>query len=308
MFWRPAGAGPPVFAAWFSPEHCLVYTVGKKIAAAVYMLPCRMEREGTLYPGHYIYAAATLPAFRGRGFMACLMEAVALEGVKRGHVFSAVLPAEKGLYSYYGRFGYREYFEAEYTEMQVSELETLAKWEGAGRRLISPEEALSCQKEFLSGREGSIIWNPRDVFYAFSMNHFCKGQLIAAGSPLQNGFALCTEENGIQFISETAFSEKAFPYLNGQHSSVCPFCPIPFSYAGGKKQSVFGKRGREDSFWNGKTSWGLGTSIAEGKRSSVARFSFRLKNRHIFSICFFGIQSLYCIHSRFRLSEIHWWF
>lgn len=236
------------FAAWFSPEHCLVYTVGKKIAAAVYMLPCRMEREGTLYPGHYIYAAATLPAFRGRGFMACLMEAAALEGVKRGHVFSAVLPAEKGLYSYYGRFGYREYFEAEYTEMQVSELETLAKWEGAGRRLISPEEALSCQKEFLSGREGSIIWNPRDVFYAFSMNHFCKGQLIAAGSPLQNGFALCTEENGIQFISETAFSEKAFPYLMGSILRYAPSARYRFRMPVGKSRVFLGKEGERTPF------------------------------------------------------------
>ena len=65
------------------------------------MLPCHMQARGKLFPGHYIYAAATLPAYRGRGYMASLMAAAALEGAGRGQMFSAVLPAEESLYAYY---------------------------------------------------------------------------------------------------------------------------------------------------------------------------------------------------------------
>ncbi len=159
---------------------------------------------------------------------------------------------------------------------------------GRGRQKTDFSQGSAFLPKGISIRAGRFHnLEPQRRILRFFHEPFLQRELLAAGSPSQSGFALCTEENGIQFISETAFFRESLSVSYGQHSSVCSFCPIPFSYAGGKKQSVFGKRGGEDSFWNGKTSWGLGTSIAEGKRGSVARFSFRLKNRqHLFHLFF----------------------
>ncbi len=236
------------FAAWYKPERCLVYTVGGKTAAAVYMLPCCMRAGEELYPGHYIYAAATLPAYRGRGFMASLMAAAALEGAGKGHLFSAVLPAENSLYSFYKRFGYEEYFEAEYAQLPAEELASRAGHPGRGRLLLSPEEALSCQKAFLAGRAGTVVWRPKDVGYAFSMNRLCGGRLISAGTHRKKGFALCGEEAEERLVSELACPREVFPFLLGALLREAPAKRYRFRLPAGKAQELFGAEGERTCF------------------------------------------------------------
>lgn len=236
------------FAVWYKPEHCLVYTVAGKAAAAVYMLPCHMQARGKLFPGHYIYAAATLPAYRGRGYMASLMAAAALEGAGRGQMFSAVLPAEESLYAYYGRFGYREYFEAEHVEAAAEELDAWAGKNHVGRTLLSPREAVGSQSAFLAGREGSLFWRPRDILYAFLMNRFCGGKLVAAGNSFAKGFALCGEAAETRLVSELSCSRELFPQLLGALLREAPAERYRFRLPVGKGRELFGREGKRTPF------------------------------------------------------------
>ena len=74
---------------------------------------CRsgMRRQGRSLPVQYIYAAATLPAYRGRGVLRCLAESRAFEvGRSRGQAASFLRPASQGLTDYYTQFGYRPFF------------------------------------------------------------------------------------------------------------------------------------------------------------------------------------------------------
>lgn len=96
----------------FRPENTLVYLVGETVASAVYLLPAFVAGRKGKVRAHYIFAAATLPRFRSRGYMASLLACAAMAGARRGESYSVLLPAEPGLVRYYGKLGYRPFYKA----------------------------------------------------------------------------------------------------------------------------------------------------------------------------------------------------
>lgn len=79
-----------------------------KPASAFYLLPCYIDYEGKRYKGKYLYAAATLPEYRGKGLMAELInEAIFYCRNSSETDFISLVPADEGLYGYYGRFGFK---------------------------------------------------------------------------------------------------------------------------------------------------------------------------------------------------------
>lgn len=98
------------FAQVYRPENTLVLREQGKIVASLQMLPCKMKLKDRLFEAHYIYAAATLPAWQGKGLMARLLAQAAEEGLRRGQAFSVLITQEDSLMDYYARFGYQNRF------------------------------------------------------------------------------------------------------------------------------------------------------------------------------------------------------
>ena len=111
--WREAFADDDAFIdAFFStfPVADVVHTLslGGRVVAALYALPFSLRVEGAVLPAAYLYAVATAAAYRGRGYMRLLMgkveELLRAKGVK----MLFLLPADKGLRSFYARLGYSD--------------------------------------------------------------------------------------------------------------------------------------------------------------------------------------------------------
>lgn len=62
--------------------------------------------------GFYLFAAATFKAHRSNGYMARLLELAEEKAREKGKSFIALIPAEKSLFDYYSRFGYKTAFYA----------------------------------------------------------------------------------------------------------------------------------------------------------------------------------------------------
>lgn len=91
----------------YRPENTLVRREAGQIVSSLQMLPVRLDIDGEVWDAHYIYAAATLPEWRGKGLMGHLLEQAAEEGRLRGQQFSVLIVEEPGLLDYYARFQYR---------------------------------------------------------------------------------------------------------------------------------------------------------------------------------------------------------
>lgn len=62
--------------------------------------------------GFYLFAAATFKAHRSKGYMARLLQLAEEKAKEKNKSFIALVPAEKSLFDYYSRFGYKTAFYA----------------------------------------------------------------------------------------------------------------------------------------------------------------------------------------------------
>lgn len=87
----------------FYPDGCFFAEKDGRAVSALYLLPVTLDDK----KGFYLYAAATLPAYRGAGLMGALInEALQYAGTQADFVY--LCPAEESLYDYYRRFGFTQ--------------------------------------------------------------------------------------------------------------------------------------------------------------------------------------------------------
>lgn len=190
--WREAfGEGERETALFFRnrwrPQDSLVVEENGKVVSALYLLPCRMETSIGSVQAHYIYGAATLQSFRGKGYMGALIEAAAKVGQARGDYASVLLPGEERLYEFYRRFGYRTVFGVE--EITLSREEIFSHVSGsAGSRILTGREGAAIRDRCLKGRKGSILWDASAVQYALWSHKMAKGSSVL----LPGGYCLVT--------------------------------------------------------------------------------------------------------------------
>ena len=91
-------------------EHCKTFArfENETIVSALYLLDCFISLNGKRYDGYYLYAAATRPESRKKGYMAALIREAQRFAEKEGKSFIALVPGEEWLYAYYRKFGFEK--------------------------------------------------------------------------------------------------------------------------------------------------------------------------------------------------------
>lgn len=80
----------------------------KKVVSALYLIKNHLHFDGKDYNGYYLYAAATLPEYRKKGIMSCLIKEAQLYCESKGLDYISLVPSNEMLYSYYSVFGFKE--------------------------------------------------------------------------------------------------------------------------------------------------------------------------------------------------------
>ena len=93
--------------AYFDSE-CFAEIVDGEAVSALYLLRCIIKCDGKIYHGRYLYAAATLPEYRGKGLMSKLIKEAQDYSQGENLDFIALVPANDGLYGYYSGFDFIE--------------------------------------------------------------------------------------------------------------------------------------------------------------------------------------------------------
>ena len=94
----------------------LAYREEGKIVSMLFLIPCFWDGNA----GYYVYACATLPQFRGKGYMKTLLDA-AFEKAQNEKAFGLVLiPANPPLFDFYEKCGFQPFSQiAEYTFVET---------------------------------------------------------------------------------------------------------------------------------------------------------------------------------------------
>ena len=90
-------------------NNCRYIIKNGKLVSMLFLLEGSITANNKTYPAYYLYAAATHPEYRRQGLMAELICKVKEETNQKGFLL-ATKPANKSLYEYYGKFGFKTVF------------------------------------------------------------------------------------------------------------------------------------------------------------------------------------------------------
>jgi len=91
------------FSTAFSADQCRCVAIDDTTAAALYLFDCSYSGRRIAY----IYAVATLKAFRGRGLCSALMDDTHRFLAGKGYDGAILVPGSKELFDFYAKLGYR---------------------------------------------------------------------------------------------------------------------------------------------------------------------------------------------------------
>jgi GNAT superfamily N-acetyltransferase len=174
---------------YFRPENCLVYQMNDQIEAAVYLLPAQLSVGAKHAQAHYIYAAATLPQYRGRGYMAALMAAAALTGANRGDRYSIVLPADEGLYEFYKKSDYTEFFQIKTQTLTLDQMCGLSESGLTNKTLLTYAQLNALRNSQLG--TGSVLWSDEAFCFADGIGKIYGDKLVCSLTGGNPAYAVC---------------------------------------------------------------------------------------------------------------------
>lgn len=171
-------------------DNMLVIHEDGKVVSMAGFLPAEYYSGGEYLPARYVYAVATLPEYRGRGYAASVL-AFAREKYDGLLILS---PAEESLCSYYERMGFTRAFAAGRCGLTADRPETAGEAElsamelggesGGAERLepVTAEEYVRVRDE-KNRREGYVRWDEEAVRYAMELNEEEGGRTCVAVGP-----------------------------------------------------------------------------------------------------------------------------
>lgn len=128
------------------------FTVFKdgRAVSALYFIKAGIVYGGKTYPAAYIYAAATLKEYRGRGYMSKLIDFACKKAGEQGCACAFLCPSDKGLFDYYGKLGFKTaFYQREYERVNGRETGSFpfVSWDDKTVRFAAASE----ENVFLSG-------------------------------------------------------------------------------------------------------------------------------------------------------------
>lgn len=167
-------------------EDCAVCVDGGKVVSILHMIPANIIKNNVLVPCHYIYAATTIPEYRGMGYMSGLINFAVKKAGERGQKYSILVPANTDLYNFYEKFGYRKFFKVRKVCLTFNEMKKFCS--SACEFNVAPNYSeIELLRRQVFNVEGSLVWDKSVIKYAFGMNRFFSGENIF----IEKGYALC---------------------------------------------------------------------------------------------------------------------
>ena len=150
----------------YREDETLLLLEGGEIAAMLTMLPVRVTASsGASLNSAMLYALATHPEYRHRGYASRLLEFASHHLGQQGIFFSVIVPAGKKLFDYYRSKGFRDFFFVRQLSFDRKRLESLpVGGNNCTITAISPQEYNLVREKLLSGKI-HVSYSIEDIDY-----------------------------------------------------------------------------------------------------------------------------------------------
>ncbi len=196
----------------FETENMLVIHADGKPVSMASFLPAQVMINGEQVDAKYVYAVATLPEYRGKGYASEIV-AYAFEKYQMPLLLQ---PADEALEQYYEGLGFVKAFEASPCWMYeasatwkkekvtlMSEMD-IAEWHAEA---VSAEEYRSLRNSYFM-EEGYVSWDEQALLYAIAENEFSDGRTWKLTCGEKTQLLMWRVEEGRLRIVETTLEEE----------------------------------------------------------------------------------------------------
>lgn len=177
--WKTAFGDEDRYIDWFytccGTEHMLLLLEDGRLASMLALLPHGLTLPGGgTARGYYVYALATDPAVRSKGYGRQLLRAAGEHAAKLGGDCVTVVPAEASLFKFFGTVG----FDAAFFHREVELLHDQAVPARPGDRVepISPAEYNALRARLLEGAP-AVTYGEELIRYQEGMSRLASGGL-----------------------------------------------------------------------------------------------------------------------------------
>lgn len=168
-----------------------------------------MSYNGNTLSGVYLYAAATLPEYRGRGIMTELISYANNDARQNGASFCALMPASRSLFSYYEKSGYFKFFNNANVTKTALQLDEICKNVINNTKYLFDNIA-DLRFNIYNKNNGNILCGAEHIDYAVKMYKHYGGCLITSCK----GYMICRRIDATQVqIIECACTQEDLPQL-----------------------------------------------------------------------------------------------
>jgi GNAT superfamily N-acetyltransferase len=196
---------PEVVDAYFSfrhrNEYMPVWADGHAIVGMLTMLPIELRAGGQSYPGRYIFAVATHPAYRGRGISTQLLTFAHNWMRARGERAATLVPADEGLFDFYHRRGYETYFYQRRLTLRPGDMPPPPA--GARIERCDAEEWLAIRDRAFEGSP-FVRWDVRALRYMIQSQQLDGGGVARITAPGGEAIVAWDQSGGEVVVRELA--------------------------------------------------------------------------------------------------------
>jgi predicted acetyltransferase len=203
------------FSHAYSPENTLVHTVGGRAVAMLSLLPATLVTPAGERKARYVYAVATLPAFRGQGFSRQLAAQADAQMRAEGCELAIVVPASDALVGFYSRQGFAPAFFQRAVSFRTNRPDGFVPPEG-----ISSDDTESGIQKIVTWRErffstgGCFVrWDAGLLSYAVRECRIAGGGAFYFSERDDEGYIIVEREGDTVTVKETAASPTLAPRL-----------------------------------------------------------------------------------------------
>ncbi len=180
----------------YLPENTLVAEENGVIASMLFLLDGKVKIGKDYLDAYYLYAAATLKEFRGRGIMAQMLNQAALLANSRGVDLICLKPAEESLFTFYAHHGYKTVFKTKKATVKILETDSIsADFQGN-------IDAFDAREKMFIDVNG-FVWDKNAVDFAFEQHKYYGGKVLTG----RNGYCLYSTVDGVCYVKEMCFTQ-----------------------------------------------------------------------------------------------------
>jgi len=203
----------------FSENRCLCVNLDGKVAAALYWFDCQYDGKKIAY----LYAIATLKAYRGKGLCAALMNSAHEKLSALGYSGAILVPSEESLFGFYERFGYKTCTSVKEFEISLSKTSTPTSLVAVDKR-----EYARLRRHFLP--TGSVIQEGENLDFLEAQARLYRGDGFVLAARIEGDSLFALELLGDTDSAEKILSalgcKKGFFRTNGEGRRFSMFLPF----------------------------------------------------------------------------------